>query len=719
MPIEEINAWARYEKTAKTARTARRRKSTASVAPSDLESGRPISSVSEYGASWSKVANKLKDLSPASKPKTEGKPPVSKTDGTKLSEDILRDIRDIFGVYFEGCYATDSLSEHKKDKPSIVSFFRSINGTMPWLHSFIEKNLPYPTLFLFMDTCLRGIAQVYFQNNPVSGLFIVAGLFLQSSRVAIHGLLAVVGGNLFASAFGFDKGLIRSGLFGYNAILVGLALATFDSPSQHKDYYIPTLLASIMFASLSSVLFVMMGKLLVPYKSPPLTFPFNIATLMFILATPEMGRVNFDPVRNPALPDYGSGITGDITGVDFFKGAVRGVGQVYLADNLWSGLLILAGIAACSRIGAAAALIGSITGAATALATGVSGAAVASGLFGYNASLTFTAMLMFYAPNWGALITGFLATVMTVSAQQTFATLLEPLGLPFMTLPFCATALPFIILQGTTTLVIAVPLATMTVPEDHRKKVKTLQDGFKLLKKAIRPVDDKSSNTLGVASTRDLSILSEAIAAPQVTKNATSSAAGIKRCTSLFCQRRSRKGLEDPWIVESATRVFAAFDMDHMSLAVFTAALDQAGLRDHESMSFASLVFTLMDLDQSNSMESREFVAFCLVSRALGAVRHKIAKFFDFVDIDGDSMIHFDEIDASLEYLGEPGLTEEERETLVCVMGTAAENDEVDARELINFVTVATTKTFVLACQRNSDATDRDNTDRDNTDRDN
>jgi hypothetical protein len=43
-------------------------------------------------------------------------------------------------------------------------------------------------------------------------------------------------------------------------------------------------------------------------------------------------------------------------------------------------------------------------------------------------------------------------------------------------------------------------------------------------------------------------------------------------------------------------------------------------------------------------------------------------------------------------------------------MGTAAENNWIDAVELINFVTVATTKALVLACQRNSDGTDHDNT---------
>jgi hypothetical protein len=105
--------------------------------------------------------------------------------------------------------------------------------------------------------------------------------------------------------------------------------------------------------------------------------------------------------------------------------------------------------------------------------------------------------------------------------------------------------------------------------------------------------------------------------------------------------------LEDWWIVESVPRLFTSF---HVSLAAFTAALDQAGLCDHEIVSFAATVYKLIDLNRSNSVKSREFVALCLASTDLGAVRHNITKFvFDFVDTNGNSLIHFEEIDASLE----------------------------------------------------------------------
>jgi urea transporter len=296
-------------------------------------------------------------------------------------------------VFFEGADHYDASEEDYasgKIMWSIYSVISSFNATMPWIQSYLDSEI-----LLFVELCLRGISQVYFQNNPMSGLFILVRLFLQSTRVAIHGVVALVCGNLIALILGFDKGLARSGLFGYNSLLVGLALATFDnSTEKHRDCNGYTLLASVVFSSFSSVIFVVIGKLLGPYKSPPLTLPFNVATITFLLATANMGRVEMNSVRVPALPDYNATGFAGISASEFLAGTIRGIGQVYLADNLISGCFVLAGIAICSRIAAAAAFFGSALGAAVALATGVPGSMVKVGMYGFDASLSVTAMFI-------------------------------------------------------------------------------------------------------------------------------------------------------------------------------------------------------------------------------------------------------------------------------------------------------------------------------------
>ena len=108
--------------------------------------------------------------------------------------------------------------------------------------------------------------QVFFQNNPLSGLLILVAMFVQSSRVAVHGIIAIVCGNLSGLFMGFDKSFLSCGLFGYNSFLVGLAIATFDSAEMHMGYNWSAAIGVIITSYFSSVLFVMLGKMLAPYK---------------------------------------------------------------------------------------------------------------------------------------------------------------------------------------------------------------------------------------------------------------------------------------------------------------------------------------------------------------------------------------------------------------------------------------------------------------------
>mmetsp|Transcript_19288 Transcript_19288/g.29707 ORF Transcript_19288/g.29707 Transcript_19288/m.29707 type:complete len:783 (-) Transcript_19288:203-2551(-) len=615
---------------------------------------------------------------------------------------ISNDIRDLFGVYFE-----QNSSVARKDEMTTISkpLYRTsrldaITATMPWLRGYIKRkvgNRYLCNIFLFTDLCLRGIGQVYFQNNPVSGLLILIGMYLQSTRVATHGIIALVSGNLAALLVGFDQSLVNGGLFGYNAFLVGLALATFYSGEEHSGYYWPVILGTVFFSSFTSILFVMMGKILVPYKSPPLTLPFNVATMMFLVAVANMSRVDMDPVRTPSLPNY-SGIAGDDTNIsikEFFCGAVRGIGQVYLADNLDSGLFVLAGIAVCSRVAALAAFGGSALGALTALAMGVPADAIEYGFYGFNCSLSVTAMFMFYAPSWGTAAFGVLSGIMTVFGQQALAVILEPYGLPFMTLPFCVVALPFIIIQGTTNLVIAIPLASMTFPEDHLRRVNILTDGFLILKDALNPEIDVDIDRFGKKTRRSISQLSRSISK----RNTETDEDNIIKHTSpwLHLMGGRKTSSKDIWVRAAAIKVFDEIDVEHKGEIVvsqFEAALRSASLKSSSGLRFACKIFCLMDLDDSETVDKSEFVSFAFASWALYRVRRRIAKFFHFVDIDGNGFVDFQELDDARAYLGQPDMTDEEHNALTKLTG---EYDEFEVDGLINFCTVAMVKIFVAA----------------------
>ena len=78
---------------------------------------------------------------------------------------------------------------------------------------------------------LRGIGQVVFQNNPISGAVILAGIFYNSW---IYGTVCLVGtiiSTLTALLFRADKGMIKDGLFGFNGALIAIALVAYTSPN--------------------------------------------------------------------------------------------------------------------------------------------------------------------------------------------------------------------------------------------------------------------------------------------------------------------------------------------------------------------------------------------------------------------------------------------------------------------------------------------------------
>lgn len=569
-------------------------------------------------------------------------------------------------------------------------------------------------------------------NNPLSGLLILAGLFLQSTRVAVHGLIGIVSGTLIAYILGFDIGLKRSGLFGYNSLLTGLAMATFFSPSKHQGYDAAVAINTIIFSCFSSIVFVFLGKLLVPFKSPPFTLPFNIAAIIYLMSTAYSARVNTGSVREPSLPDYYDNANIDttiITASGFFAGSVRGVGQIFLADNIGAGFFVIAGMAVCSRISALAAWAGSALGAAVALASGVPGSAVEQGMYGFNPSLTFIAMYgMFYSPTISSFSFAVLAAIMTVLTQQAFATILEPWGLPFMTLPFCVCSLIFVLIQGSTSRVVAVPLANITVPEDHLKKHQYLTEGFQFLKEALYPENSEDfrksraagrptnrSGKRGGKINRSMRVISSLIDDEEDNfEEEVSSVASSRRSersiarsfgasASIASHRRKqlnrlKKQTMDTrakWVLKAAPRIFKALDSKKegsIYIEDFSSALRTVGLNDKNGLRFASLVFDIMDTDMSNSIERKEWVIFCLVSMELSAVRKKISKFFDFVDADGSEIIEFDELDAALDYLGEPPLTEADHETLQSVLTVDEEEEGIDIIELINFTTIAKIK---------------------------
>ncbi|MCW8933212.1 MAG: urea transporter [Gammaproteobacteria bacterium] len=131
--------------------------------------------------------------------------------------------------------------------------------------------------------------------------------------------------------------------------------------------------------------------------------------------------------------------------LSFLDSVLRGIGQVMLQNNSYTGFIFLVGVFYNSVILGIAVLIGTLASTATAILLGTDRADVRAGLFGFNGALVAIALLYFLEP--GILVFGYvvLAAACTTIMMAALMTFLEKWGIPALTAPFVFTTLMFVL----------------------------------------------------------------------------------------------------------------------------------------------------------------------------------------------------------------------------------------------------------------------------------
>src|SRR5690554_5160781 len=93
----------------------------------------------------------------------------------------------------------------------------------------------------------------------------------------------------------------------------------------------------------------------------------------------------------------------------FIQIILRGIGQVMFQNNIYSGILFLAGIFYNSYLLGLAALFGSIISTSTAIVLKYPKEAIQNGLYGFNGAFAGIAVLCFFEPSMGSIAALFLA----------------------------------------------------------------------------------------------------------------------------------------------------------------------------------------------------------------------------------------------------------------------------------------------------------------------
>lgn len=222
----------------------------------------------------------------------------------------------------------------------------------------------------FGRSLLTGLAQIWLQPSPWTGLLFLASLAVVSWPLALGALIGVLVGNLVGLVLRVPTDEVEAGLMGFSPALVGAGVWFFF------DMTWRTAAILVVAAALATALSVVEKRLLtVPAYTSPFVFVFWVVLYLGF-------RWN-EPAAVSFWFDNG-----------FHVPPLDAIGQVIFAGSALAGVLVLIGLAIVRWQYAVAAAVAALA------AWGVTAALdlfeegdIAIGLFGFNAALTAVGLL--------------------------------------------------------------------------------------------------------------------------------------------------------------------------------------------------------------------------------------------------------------------------------------------------------------------------------------
>jgi len=216
----------------------------------------------------------------------------------------------------------------------------------------------------------RGIGQVMFQNNALSGLLMLIGIFLNSWQMGILAVCGNIISTLTAHFSGYKYDDIKNGLYGFNGTLVGIAVGVFLQLS------VGSLIMLIIASALSTWIayFFSQQRLLPGFTAP------------FILAV--WGMLGVCSWLIPDLLSVSYTVIDTTQNINYFQAFCLGIGQVMFQGNtVLSGLFFLIGILINSRKTSLYTILGALLPIPLAILLEVDTTYLNAGLMGYNGVL--------------------------------------------------------------------------------------------------------------------------------------------------------------------------------------------------------------------------------------------------------------------------------------------------------------------------------------------
>jgi urea transporter len=246
---------------------------------------------------------------------------------------------------------------------------------------------------------LRGVGQVMFQENALTGLLFLIGIAAAAGEedprfaflMAFGGLIGTVVGTLTARLAGYNPDEIRAGIYGFNGTLVGIAMFFYLQPT------IMAIVLVLIGCAASAVVTWAMRRYL-PF--PTYTFPFIVTTWAMLGIGTLMGLPR---VELPPPP----------TNFDIVTAFTEGLGEVMFQASMVTSIAFFAGLAVNNWRHAVLALLGSILGTLVGIYHQDPTGPVNIGIYGYNAALAAIALYLWRPSLVIPILGAFLTTPLT------------------------------------------------------------------------------------------------------------------------------------------------------------------------------------------------------------------------------------------------------------------------------------------------------------------
>ena len=339
----------------------------------------------------------------------------------------------------------------------------------------------------FFFTLFNGIAEVPLFSSPITGILILAGVFLASRKAGAMMILSGLIGAGVAIMAGAPYGLVTFGLFGYNSILTGMAFWSGPFVKANKATFFISVFGAAMtafswmaFAHLMGDMFILDG-VANSWAIPGFTSSFIFTTWAMMYGAKRFGH---DIWPAPAPPPKEEMIAGSSspntsdgfkwTAKEFTIATLKGVSQVTFVENWKTGVFWVVGLTLAFELApfiagvqerpwwtngytsqwdefsplylaGLMALLGSGIGAAMGILTKLPNTEIRIGLHGFNQVLVMIALTSFVPLTPQSFMMAVFATIACSFLMPALQRFFGQWGLPALTGPFVFTAWVFLL----------------------------------------------------------------------------------------------------------------------------------------------------------------------------------------------------------------------------------------------------------------------------------